>query len=284
MAAGMEGNDLVGLTLLNIATRTACRLPNGVLNVAHRGASEVAPENTIAAIERAAAFGADMVEVDVQRSKDGVLVLIHDTTLVRTTNAAEVFPWRAPWQVGDFTYEELRRLDAGSWMSPEFSGERLPTLAEALETAWSRGVGLLLELKAPEQYPGIVSDVAATLSALPGLGHALGGRKLVVQSFNVAAMKEHKTLLPSVPVGVLGAPSTVNLPALATWADQVNPNHCRVERRYVERVRGLGMECHVWTVNRESAMKRALRMGVNGVITNRPEALADLGSRVGSSL
>lgn len=242
------------------------------LNVAHRGASQEMPENTLGAIRRAVEVGADMVEIDVHRSKDGVVVLMHDTTLTRTTNAQQVFPGRGPWRVGDFTLDELKRLDAGSWKSPDQAGEPVPTLAEALEVVSRSRTGLLLELKAPEQYPGIVSDVVMTLREAPGSLEAAEAGQLVVQSFNYAAMKEHKTREPSVPVGLLGMPARANLPALGTWADQVNPSHLSVDRAYVDQVHDLGMACFVWTVNHAPGMRRALRLGVDGVITNRPRS------------
>src|SRR5919206_4176055 len=88
--------------------------------VAHRGASGQAPENTLAAVRRAVELRVDRVEVDVQRTKDGVPVVIHDTTLARTTDVRRVHPRRAPWLVGDFTLAEIQRLDAGGWYSPSF--------------------------------------------------------------------------------------------------------------------------------------------------------------------
>lgn len=243
-------------------------------NVAHRGASADVAENTLAAIRRAIAHEADLVELDVQRTRDGELVLMHDSTLVRTTDVRKVFPTRGPWRVADFTYDELTRLDAGSWRSPELAGERIPTLAEAIEVIRPSRAGLLLELKSPELYPGIVSDVVGTMREARGyVDEAVPRGRLVVQSFSYAAMKDHKTQQPSVPVGLLGAPSRANLPVLATWADQVNPSHFSVDKGYVDHVHRLGMACLVWTVNRGPAMRRAVRMGVDGIITNRPDAL-----------
>jgi len=242
--------------------------------VAHRGASAAYPENTLSAIRAAVSSGVDLVELDVQRSRDGALVVMHDRTLVRTTNVQTVFPTRASWRLADFSYDELMRLDAGSWKSQAFAGERVPTLEQAIDVLRESDTGLLLELKAPELYPGIVTDVATTLRLMPM-------SKVVVQSFDVAAMKDHKTQLPDLPVGLLGAPPVANLPVLATWADQVNPNHLSVDHGYVERVQDLGMECLVWTVDRGMAMKRALGMGVDGVITNRPDDLAQLLARSG---
>lgn len=254
--------------------------PTRVVNVAHRGASAEAPENTLSAVRRAIALGVDLIELDVQRCRDGALVLMHDATLVRTTNVQRVFPTRGPWRVADFTYEELTRLDAGAWKSGRFSGERIPTLDQALEVIRNSDTGLLLELKAPQLYPGIVTDVVSTMRGIPEyVESAVAGGRLIVQSFNVAAMKDHKTQAPAVPVGLLGAPPVANLPVLATWADQVNPNHLSVDQAYVDHVHRLGMECLVWTVDWGPAMRRALGLGVDGVITNRPDRLAQLMAR-----
>ena len=88
--------------------------PGGVSNIAHRGASGTTPENTLTAIQRGVEIGADFVEVDVQRSADGELILFHDPTLERTTDVEEVFPQRLPYRTGDFTLTELRQFDAGS--------------------------------------------------------------------------------------------------------------------------------------------------------------------------
>jgi glycerophosphoryl diester phosphodiesterase len=223
-----------------------------------------------------------MVEVDVQRTRDGELVLLHDTSLVRTTDVRELFPHRAPWRVADFTYDELRRLDAGSWKGRAFAGEPVATLAEALEVVSASESGLLLELKAPDLYPGVVSDVVTILREQPALaGPAVATGRLVVQSFGFAAMKELKTQAPEIPVGLLGLPARQNLPTLATWADQVNPSHFAVDRAYVDELHRLGMQCLVWTVNHSYLMKQALRAGVDGVITNRPTVLGGvLGARV----
>lgn len=154
-----------------------------VLNVAHRGACGDHPENTLAAIRAALALGVDSIELDVQRSRDGALVLIHDTTLTRTTDAKRLFPRRAPWNVADFDYDELILLDAGAWKGPFFAGERIPTLDQAIDLVRTSSTGLLLELKAPALYPGA----------------------------------------PGVPVGLLGAPARANLPALGTWGRSGEP-------------------------------------------------------------
>ena len=255
------------------------RSVGSVLIVAHRGASSgagdtrphagpnVGPhpgpnagqdltENTLAAVRRAVAVGADLVEVDVRRSRDGAFVLLHDDTLTRTTMAAARYPERAPWRVADFDLAELRTLGVG-------------TLAEALTTA-----PLLVELKEPHLDPGVVEHLAEVVAPYQAT--------VQVQSFDVPAMKHLKTLAPDLSVALLGRPPVENLRALATWADGVHPHHWRADASYVSAIRRSGMRCLVWTVNRRRALSRALRLGVDGIITDRPVLLAELVSPVGS--
>ena len=256
--------------------RTAILRPSTVVNVAHRGASAYAPENTLAAVRNGIARGADLIELDLQRTKDGVLVAVHDTTLARTTDARRLFPGRAPWLVRDFTHAEIQRLDAGSWKSPDYAGEHIPTLSEIVEVVHPSRAGLLLEIKATTLYPGIVHDVLDVIRATPDFRPAADRGRLIVQSFDHAAMHELSTLSPDLPVGLLGSPPLEALPQIATWAAQVNPYHRAADAAYVSAVQEAGLECFVWTVNRTLSMKRALSLGVNGVITNRPDVLERL--------
>ncbi len=245
--------------------------PRPVLNVAHRGASVHAPENTLASIRGALLDGADLVEVDVHRTKDGVVVLLHDHVLTRTTDISRVFPGRAGHRVQDFTYDELLELDAGSWHSPLYAGERIPTLRDAVEEVQGSTAGLLVELKTPSAYPDITDQVAEILRDA-STGDPLPGRH-VVQSFDADAVRRVKAHAPWCTVGLLGTPSRRKLDEVAEWADQVNPRHTTVGRGYVEAVRSRGMQCLVWTVDRPAAIRRAVNIGVDGVITNRPDLL-----------
>ena len=248
-----------------------------VINAAHRGASQSTPENTLAAFRAGTEQGADLIEIDVQRSADGELVVIHDTNLTRTTNAEDLFPDRAPWNVRDFTAAEMQTLDAGSWKGAQFTGEKLPTFTEAIEVIRKSGSGMLLEIKAPELYTGIEAEISSALRESRGyVQSAVGQDKLVVQSFNFDSMKTFTELEPTVPVGLLGTPRIDQLPELATWADQVNPHHTSIDAAYVAEVHRLGMDVLVWTVNSEADMVRAIELGVDGVITNRPDVLNTL--------
>ncbi|MFC4006445.1 glycerophosphodiester phosphodiesterase [Nonomuraea purpurea] len=244
-----------------------------VVNVAHRGASAYAPENTIAAFELAGRQRADLFEVDVQETKDHELVLMHDTTLSRTTDVEKVFPGLSPWNVGDLTLDQIGKLDAGSWKSGEHADEPVPTLGETLREMRGSGMGLLLEIKSPELYPGIEARIAAELRRnsdwlTPG--------RLVVQSFNWESTRKFHKLLPDVPIGLLGTPSTAQLPELAKFADQINPPHASITSAYVRRVHNLGMDVLTWTVDDPAVMRRLMTYKVDGIITNKPDVLADL--------
>jgi len=245
-----------------------------VTTVAHRGASAFVPENTLASFRRAIAVGADLLELDVQRTRDGELVIMHDTSTARTTNARLALPGRAPWHVGELTFDEIRGLDAGSWKSPRFTGERVPTLAEVIALIEHSPTGILLELKSPDRYPGIEAEVAVQMKAFEGyVERAVAASRLVVESFDISSLRTYRELEPTVPVGVLGSPRAASLAELANWADQVNPDHRAIDAGYVAEIQRVGMRCLTWTVNRDAAMRRAVDLGVDGIITNRPDLL-----------
>ncbi|WP_298322092.1 glycerophosphodiester phosphodiesterase family protein [Haloactinopolyspora sp.] len=249
-----------------------------VIDVAHRGSSGIAPENTVAAVAYAVQQRASFVEVDVQRSADGELVIIHDTTLERTTNVEEVFPDRAPWNVGDFTLAEIRQLDAGSWFSPDFAGEPVPTLREVVEALGPR-TGFLLELKSPDLYPGIEAQIHEELSSIPGyLPRSLRTDRLVVQSFDIDSMRTYHDIAPEVPIGLLygSRPSDDELVDASTWAEQVNPSYRVTDQELVDRIHELGMTISVYTIDTGQLMREYINLGVDGIITNYPGVLRDI--------
>ncbi|SDU26721.1 glycerophosphodiester phosphodiesterase [Jiangella alkaliphila] len=274
----------LGVVLVATAPLLAATVPAtagtadpGVDVIAHRGSSGVAPENTLAAVRLSIAQKSDVVENDIQRTRDGVLVIMHDLTLARTTDVEEVFPDRAPWNVRDFTLAEIKQLDAGSWFAPEFAGERVPTLAEWVNAVGSRA-GMLLEPKSPELYPGIEADLDEELRSLPAFNRALRADRVVVQSFNHVWLRTYKELAADVPVGLLYGtkPTELDIAAAATWAQQVNPALGVIDQTTVEQVHAQGMEIHVWTVNAGQDMRRAINWQVDGVITNYPQVLRDI--------
>ncbi|SEF11402.1 glycerophosphodiester phosphodiesterase family protein [Streptomyces sp. Ag109_O5-10] len=246
--------------------------------LAHRGAAAYAPENTLAAIDKAAALGFTWVENDVQRTKDGRLVVIHDDSLRRTTDAAKVFPGRAPWKVKDFTAAEVARLDAGSWFSPSYRGTRVPTLEQYMRRVEHNHEKLLLEIKNPELYPGIERQVLQLLRNEGWLDRPHLDR-LVVQSFSADSLRAVHALRPAVTTGYLGTPPVGSLRRYAGFVDLINPSVGSVSVGYVRTVHALKgphgrpLRVFTWTVDDAVTTWKAVGYGVDGIITNKPDVV-----------
>lgn len=243
--------------------------------IAHRGASAAAPENTLSAVRAAVACGADGVEIDVRRSRDGEFVVVHDATLGRTTDVPRRRWRRSGPRVEDLTLKQLRRLDAGSWKGSSFVGERIPTLVEVLELVASTPARLLIEVKRPVgSGPRDVLDLAALLESA-----SLPHRRITVQSFDCRVPRDLREKLPGVTLAVLTRSIQGNLGEYSRWADQMSLHHKSLDSRTVDAVKGCGMHCVTWTVNDPISIGRALRLGVDGVITDHPDALLALLAR-----
>ena len=192
--------------------------PRRKTNVAHRGASAYAPEHTLAAYRLALEQGADFVEQDLAVTRDGVLICLHDPSLERTTNVEELFPSRSTeiedegkkrraWLANDFTLEEIKRLDAGSWFDPKFAGERVPTFDEAVALIKGKA-GLFPELKTPEIYKGRdVRFEALVAAALDKHGlrgpHANAASPVILQTFGEDSARKLAGMKIGVPVVLL---------------------------------------------------------------------------------
>ncbi|MEG3626115.1 glycerophosphodiester phosphodiesterase [Streptomyces poriticola] len=249
--------------------------------VAHRGASAYAPENTLAAVDKAAELGIRWVENDVQRTRDGELVVLHDDSLKRTTDVEEVFPGRAPWKVKDFTAAEIARLDAGSWFGDAYAGARVPTLEQFLNRVEHHHQKLLLEIKNPQLYPGIERQTLKVLANEGWLDRRHLSGRLIVQSFSADSVRAVHELKPAVKTGFLGTPPLSALPAYAAFTDQINPHHGSLSVGYVSAVQaftgphGGPMEVFTWTVDDADTARQVAAYGVDGIITNRPDVIRD---------
>ncbi|MFF7232119.1 glycerophosphodiester phosphodiesterase family protein [Streptomyces sioyaensis] len=283
VAAGAAG-ALLGLSALALSPAAAQAAPHGhpPVAVAHRGASSYAPENTLASIDAAARLGVEWVENDVQRTKDGELVILHDSSLARTTNVEQVFPDRSPWNVSDFTLREIDKLDAGSWFGRKFKGERVPTLEDYMDEVEHNDQSLLMELKSPELYPGIERQTLKELRSEGWLSSSHVKRRLIIQSFNADTLKTVHTLRPDIRTGFLGNPSVADLPKFAKYCDQINPVHTVVTRDYVAAVHGLKgphrrpLDLYTWTVDDPATALKVASLGVDGIITNKPDVVRDV--------
>ena len=226
---------------------------------AHRGSSLAAPENTLSSIEQAIEGGADYVEIDVQLTADGVPVLWHDADMSRIFGLKE--------RVSDVRYEDIRDLDAGSWFSIDFSEDRIATLAQALETANGRAK-LFIELKPDRNTPHLTQTVVELLQHM----EAVDGT--IVAASDWLTLQEAKRREPRLKTAliaqfVMGPLWTDNYDILALRANRVTP-------ATIARAHRAENELHVWTVNHPDEMSRFIDMGVDNIITDRPEMLADI--------
>ena len=238
----------------------------------------MAPENTLASVQLALKQGADYIENDIMRTSDGALIIMHDLTLARTTNVEQVFPDRAPWNTATFTLAEIKQLDAGSWFSASYAGQRVPTLREWVEAVGSRA-GMLLEAKDPWAFPGIERDIDKELRSIPTFTKALAADRVIMQAGDEPWLRAYHDLAPDVPVGA--ALLRRDRPTRSSWraacgSTPCNPALGNMNEAIVDRVHELGMDTHVWTVNFGGDMSRGIAWGVDGIITDYPSVLRDI--------
>ncbi|MFD4246057.1 glycerophosphodiester phosphodiesterase [Streptomyces sp. NPDC058525] len=248
---------------------------------AHRGASAYAPENTLEAVDLAMRLGFEWVENDVQRTRDGELVVVHDDTLSRTTDVEQLFPDRSPWRVRDFTAAEIGLLDAGSWFGQEYTGARVPTLRQYLDRVRRNQQRLLLEIKKPELYPGIEQETLKVLDEAGWLDTRHVAERLVVQSFSADCVRLVHGLRPDLVTAFLGTPTVADLPRYAQFTDRINPWHTTISAEWVAAVHGLlgahgkAMEVDTWIVDDATTARKVQAMGVDGIITNAPDVVQE---------
>jgi len=227
--------------------------------VAHRGLSARFPENTMPSFEAAVETGCDGIELDVQLSVDGQLVVIHDETLERTTNGSG--------RVRDFTLEELRRLDA-SRSHPGASGpQRIPSFAEYLDFIADKPQWTNIELKnGIYPYPGLEEKV---IQAVRERGFE---RRVLFSSFNHQSMLSCKRLAPEIEVAFVTGSWLVSAGAYcrANGADFLNPRFCYLSDENMAELRASGMRVQAWTVNEKEDMERLFGMEAFAIITNDP--------------
>ncbi|MFJ5714099.1 glycerophosphodiester phosphodiesterase family protein [Neobacillus sp. NPDC093127] len=265
-------------------------ITSDVAVIAHRGASAYGPEHTLAAYKQAMQMKADYVEFDLQMTKDGHLIALHDETLERTTNAMELYPDRAPWRVKDFTLDEIKRLDAGSWFNAKFPnlakkeyvGQPVPTLEEAIKFVKQKGngkVGLYMETKAPNVYPGMEEKLIEILKKT----NVLNDNHLILESFSEESLRKLKTMAPNVKLIQLytaamlkGKDVYQEFKRISEYAAGVGPSKELVVPAFMEAAHQNQLLVHPWTVNSQDDLAALLSLGVDGEFTNNPDLLADL--------
>ena len=227
--------------------------------IAHRGASLVAPENTLAAVRAAVEAKADWVEIDVQESADGTVMVFHDRDFKRMGGPAKQI-----WELGD---AELAMIDIGSWMAPEFSGERTPRLSEVLELCKNRS-GVLIELKYYGHQRELERRVVETVEAA-GMAN-----QVMVMSLSKDGVDKTRKLRPEWRYGLLSSVAVGNVTRLNL--DFLGLNARTTSRRVIREAETRGLKIHVWTVNDKAEMAMMLGRGVDGLITDDPAAAREV--------
>ena len=227
--------------------------------IAHRGAAGTRPENTLASIERAVEIGADWVEIDVQETADGEVVVVHDSDFMKMAGN--------PLKIWDATLADLDGIDIGSWFDPAYAGERTATLAEALEAVRDRSK-LLIELK---YYGHDVELEARTAAIVDALGMA---DQVAVMSLKYPAVQKMRELRPGWRTGVLAATAVGDLTGLE--GDFVAVSAAQAGPKLAGAAAAAGKDLYVWTVNDPVSMSSAISMGADGLITDFPELARDV--------
>jgi glycerophosphoryl diester phosphodiesterase len=237
------------------------------LILAHRGASNAAPENTMAAFRLAAEMGADGLELDVRLCQDGEAVVFHGSSVDETTDGSG--------RVKDLTLAELQELDAGGWFAPEFAGERIPILAQVLHELGPR-LTLNIELKTGALFSDGLEAEVVRLVEDSNLVH-----QVIISSFNPLALWRVRRLNRFVSTGLLYAPDQPRYLRDRWLGPLVRPNalHPRwdmLDQESVAAVRRQGLKVTPWTCNDADTMLRLAGWGVDAIITDRPDLLYDL--------
>jgi glycerophosphoryl diester phosphodiesterase len=270
--------------------------------IAHRGASGSAPEHTLAAYRLAIEQKADFVEPDLGVTKDNVLVCLHDDTLQRTTNVAELFPSRASkdaplrqpgphWLANDFTLEEIERLDAGTWFKPEFAGAKVPTFQGMIDVVRGKA-GIYPELKSPQLYKARhIDQVALFVDLIRKNGlekpESLKTTPVIIQSFDETAIRRVAKELPTIPrVFLTSNDADVTEPRLrelATFATGIAPEKVVIARHpeMVKAAHALKLTVTSWTFRasekttfptvRDEMAHYLYTLGIDALFTNDPD-------------
>ena len=251
--------------------------PHFPLIIAHRGASTLAPENTLAAFQRAMDAGVDGIEFDVRLTKDGVPVVYHDSSLQRIAGTKG--------RVIQYTSSELSGFDVGSWFNrkrpeaadPEFARLRIPTLRETLRSLESFDGLVYIELKCREEdVERLARAVCGEIRESPLLA------RIVVKSFKLTAIPHVRAMLTDVRTAALFAPKVRSLLRKSkhildlteeVGADEISVHYTLATRKVAEEAARRGVDLVIWTADRASWVKRAAELGVKAIITNEPVRL-----------
>jgi glycerophosphoryl diester phosphodiesterase len=306
----LAGSLAVGLTALlafvasaGAATEKPPQNPP-VLNIGHRGASGYAPEHTIPAYDLALQMGADYIEQDLQLTKDGVLVAMHDDTLDRTAEAPPGVPKRfCSGPVIKRTLEQIKMCDVGSWFneaypqyaSEDYVGLKIPTLEEVFQR-YGTSVNYYIETKNPEAAPGMEEELLRLMEKYGLIEPAAKDWQVLIQSFSAASLQKIHALEPSLPLIQLHSSTETSetiraqLDLVLTYAVGMGPSKADVDAALVVAAHARCLDVHPYTVNETAEMRALISLGVDGMFTNFPDHLDAVlgkdaaGGKTGASL
>lgn len=235
------------------------------LVIAHRGASGYAPENTIVAFKKAIEVGSDGIELDVHFSKDRNLIVCHDERVDRTTNGVGF--------IKDLTLKELKKLDAGSWYNKKYKGEKIPILNEVFELVKDKNILINIEIKSgPIIYDGIEKAIVELIEKYNIV------EKVIISSFNHYSLVKIKKINNNVKTGILYIAGLVEpwVYAKRLNAEAIHPFFYSVVPEIVKGCKDNGIEINPFTVDESTHIKRMIKLGVTGLITNYPDRAIEI--------
>lgn len=267
---------IAGLAYLDTKSFSSAKkitLPEEFMVIGHRGASGYAPEHTIEAYHQAKELGADYIELDLQLTKDGVLIAMHDDTLDRTTNGTGL--------VSDYTLEQLKELDAGAWFNQNnpkkakenYAGLQIPTLEEIFQE-FGNTVNYYIETKSPSENKGMEQELFSLLTKYDLLEDVAIQQQVIIQSFSEESLHLIYDLNKDIPLIQLynfdnsAVLSNDQLDAVSKYAVGIGVNYTSLTRNFGDQIRHTSLLLHPYTVNTAKEIASAIEMGATGVFTD----------------
>lgn len=248
----------------NFSNKTA----NNFSIISHRGAAKFAPENTIASINTALKLNSNLIEIDVQQTRDSVVVLMHDTTLDRTTNGSGL--------IKEKTFLELSKLDAGSWFSADFLNEKIPALEEVINMVNGK-YQLILEIKKGHHYyPNIEKNIVNIINKYEA------EQWIIIHSFDSEILERIHKLNPNITLHKLLVGKLKFLPYIISnkiealniddkpYIKAYSINYVFANRELIKLLKSKGKEVNVWNLNNANLANELISLGVDGIITDNP--------------
>ncbi|MDM5455210.1 glycerophosphodiester phosphodiesterase [Peribacillus simplex] len=271
----------MGTSAANVDHSNSSIYEKKIVNIAHRGASGYAPEHTIPGYQLGEQMKGDYIEIDLQMTKDGRLIAMHDEKVDRTTNGTGL--------VKDLTLAEIKKLDAGTWFNEKYpqlakkkyEGLTVPTLEEVF-MKFGRQANYYIETKSPDVYPGMEEELLQVLKENKLVDSKGRTKNVLIQSFSQESLLKVHDMNPNLPLVQLfsyknqATISDEELESIKKYAIGVGPNFNKVDGQYVKMVRNHDLQFHPYTVNERADMKKALEWGATGLFTNYPDVFNEV--------